>query len=346
MKAKGGIIQLLGYSLLIIFSPIILPFALFLTLISLLLKSGDRKAHLKTLSGEIFGLFVLGLIYLFIASPTEITGTAMEPTLWNGEYSVNNKMVYEINNPQRGDIVVFASPRNKDVDYISRIIAISGDTVQIKEGAVYLNSTLLQEPYIKGITLPSAEEAGIKEGEVFTVPEDSFFVMSDNRLHSSDSRNFGAVPKSNLIGNVSFRYWPFERFGLIASYKNTSTALTGDDLYSIGLYFLKQKNITKAEEYFIKAGNEYKNVSALNELGNMYSQRKDYTLAIQTYQKALEVEPENPIVLQNIGSTHWTMEDKDNATVYLKKSLAAYERGDVKADESFLNFLKEIGIIN
>lgn len=295
------------------------------------LTKGKRGFFVKLVL--IFGF--ISVVWLFIVTPTQIGGYGMEPAIHHGEWVILNKIAYEISSPKKGDVLTFKYPKNQDVDYIGRVIAIPGDTIQIKEGLVYLNGLALQEPYITGATIPSKEEGGIKENEVINVPEESFFVLMDNRQHGADSRHFGLVQKNLIIARV---------YKLPGSTKLPSQDFTGEDLYNAGLYFIDLKNTAKAEEYFIKAGNEYKNVSAINELGNIYSQRKNYALAIQTYQRALEIEPENPIVLQNIGSTYWNMEDKNNATTYLQKSLAAYEKGDAKADEKFLNFLKEIGI--
>lgn len=350
MKIKNQVSQMLGYSLLVIFSPIILPFALFFTLFSLLLKTGERKVHLKTLYSELLALFILGLVYLFIISPQEIGGNAMEPTIRNGEYLVLFKVYYHVKEPQRGDIVVFMSPKNKDIDYISRIVAIAGDTIQIQEGEVFLNGSMQKEPYIMGVTMASNEDGAVKEGVALTVPTDHFFVLSDNRQHASDSRNFGPVPKSNLIGKSILRFWPFERFGLLdqSRLSTQSQSLTGDDLYKTGRYFLKLKNSTKAEEYFTKAGTEYKYAPALIELGNMYFEKKDYEKARQYYQSILDNEPENPNVLQNMGYTYWNTGDMKNAKEHLKRALSAYEKAnnpELKEGLEYLQtFLKENGI--
>jgi signal peptidase I len=268
------------------------------------------------------------LFYLFILTPSGIGGTAMEPTARNGEYVLTSKIQYKFEEPQRGDIIIFKYPKNLDVDFISRIIAISGDTIQIKEGLVYLNGSVLQEPYVFGVTIPSIDEGAIKEGETLKIPADSIFVMSDNRQHSSDSRYFGPVPKNNIVGKALLRLFPFDRLGLITSSKSVPETLSGDDLYKAGLYFLNQKTTTKAEEYFIKAGTEFKYVPAFNELGGIYFQKKDYEKARMYYQNALDIEPENPYALHNMGYAYWNTGDTKKAEEYLKKALAAYEKTD------------------
>lgn len=275
---------------------------------------------------SVIAVFIL--FYLFILSPTEIGGESMNPSLRNNEFVLLYKLYYYQNEPQRGDIVIFKSPKNPDVDYISRIIALNGDTLQIKEGLVYLNGSILQEPYVVGMTMPSIDEGTIKEGEIFTIPTDTIFVMSDNRQHASDSRNFGPVQKKNLVGIPVLRFWPADRSGLIASKASTQGALNGDDLYKEGLYFLNLKNTAKAEEIFIKAGTEFKYVPAFTQLASLYFEKKDYEKARSYYQNVLDIEPENPNALHNMGYAYWNTGDTKKAEEYLKKALAAYEKTD------------------
>lgn len=157
---------------------------------------------------------ILVMIYLFIISPQEISGDSMFPTFKNGEYILTNKVEYKLHEPQRGDVIVFKSPKNKDIDYIKRIIGIPGDTVSLRDGKFYVNGELLDEHYLPPYIYTFAGSF-MKENTEVTVPEGYYFVVGDNRPHSLDSREFGFVPKQDIIGKAFFRYWPFERAGLI-----------------------------------------------------------------------------------------------------------------------------------
>lgn len=167
--------------------------------------------------GVALSIFVV--IYLFLVQPHQVKGASMDPTFHDGEYILTDKISYRFKEPQRGDIIVFKAPRNPDFDYIKRIIAIPGDTISISNGNIYLNSKKLNEDYIKSETIILPGQF-IKEGQEITLKSDEYFVLGDNRSHSSDSRQWGTVPKKDIIGRVFFRYWPLTKFGTIQSYKN------------------------------------------------------------------------------------------------------------------------------
>lgn len=157
---------------------------------------------------------IMVMIYLFVMSPQEISGDSMFPTFENGEYILTNKVEYKLHEPRRGDVVVFRSPTNKDIDYIKRIIAIPGDTISLKNGKFYVNGEVLEETYLPPYLYTFAGSF-LKENTEITVPPGYYFVSGDNRPHSLDSREFGLVPKEDIIGKAFVRYWPFERAGII-----------------------------------------------------------------------------------------------------------------------------------
>lgn len=166
------------------------------------------------LQGIVVFLAVLVMIYLFILSPQEVSGASMESSFHNGEYILTNKIEYKLNNPERGDVVIFKSPKNKEVDYIKRVIGLPGETVKLEDNIFYVNGKKIEEPYLD----PGLFTFGgsyLHEGEEVTVPEGQYFVVGDNRPHSSDSREFGPIAKEDFIGKALFRYWPFTRTGLI-----------------------------------------------------------------------------------------------------------------------------------
>lgn len=166
------------------------------------------------LQGIVVVLAIMVMIYLFIMSPQEINGASMEPNFHNGEYILTNKIVYKIQNPTRGDVVIFKSPRNKEVDYIKRVIGLPGDTVSLQDNALYVNGKKVEEPYLSPDVIIFGGSY-LREGQEIAVPEGMYFVAGDNRPHSSDSREFGPIPKEDFIGMAILRYWPFSQFGLI-----------------------------------------------------------------------------------------------------------------------------------
>lgn len=159
-------------------------------------------------------LAVMVMIYLFIMSPQEIKGASMEPSFFNGEYILTNKVLYKIKNPIRGDVVIFKSPKNPEIDYIKRILGLPGDTVLLSQNTIYVNGNPVAEPYLAPET-PIFGGSFLQENVEIVVPEGQYFVMGDNRPHSADSREFGPVPLEDFIGKAFLRYWPFSEFGLI-----------------------------------------------------------------------------------------------------------------------------------
>ncbi|OGG29518.1 signal peptidase I [Candidatus Gottesmanbacteria bacterium RIFCSPLOWO2_01_FULL_49_10] len=171
-------------------------------------------AFFDFLQGIVVIMAVMVMIYLFIVSPQEINGASMEPNFHNGEFILTNKIEYKFHEPKRGEVVIFKSPRNKDVDYIKRIIGLPGDTVLLKDNKLYVNGNPVDEPYLS----PGVNVFGgsyLREGAEEIVPEGSYFVAGDNRPHSSDSREFGPIPKEDFIGKAFLRYWPFSQFGWV-----------------------------------------------------------------------------------------------------------------------------------
>lgn len=153
-------------------------------------------------------------IYLFIAQPHRVSGQSMYPTLENGDYILTNKIGYTFGEPQRGQIIVFKEPRDESLDFIKRIVGIPGDRLKIQNGRVFLNGEVLEEAYLNPsvTTLPAAF---LKEGQEVIIPEKRYIVVGDNRLASSDSREWGFITRDEIIGQAFFRYWPINSIGLI-----------------------------------------------------------------------------------------------------------------------------------
>ena len=154
------------------------------------------------------------VVYLFIMQPNQVKGPSMEPTFHSGEYIFTSKVTYKFRPMERGDVIVFKSPKNPDQEYIKRIIGLPGDTVKVRGGEVYVNGAQVNETYISDKT--SVFEGGFAQEDVpITVPSGKLFVMGDNRPHSSDSREFGPIDQESLIGQVFYRYFPTDRMGPI-----------------------------------------------------------------------------------------------------------------------------------
>jgi signal peptidase I len=150
-------------------------------------------------------VLAMGIRY-FIVELYLVDGPSMRPTLQSAERLVVNKFIYRFRAPERGEILVFRYPRDPSRDFIKRVIAVPGDTIEIKDGRVYVNSTLMNEPYILSKTRGDYPLA--------TVPEGHIFVMGDNRNNSEDSRfaDVGFVPYDLIKGKAILVFWPFSHF--------------------------------------------------------------------------------------------------------------------------------------
>jgi signal peptidase I len=162
----------------------------------------------------VVSLAIFAVVYIFLFQPHQVDGRSMEPNFHNAEYILTDKISYRIHTPNRGDVVVFHSPQDERVDFIKRIIGIPGDTVMVKGGYAYLNGIKLNEAYINdpGQVLPGRF---MRDGVELDVPPGQYLVMGDNRLHSSDSREWGLVSETGIVGRAFFRYWPIPVFGTV-----------------------------------------------------------------------------------------------------------------------------------
>lgn len=158
-------------------------------------------------------LFVV--TYLFIMQPNQIKGASMIPTFHDKEFIFTSKVTYRFRPIERGDVVVFHAPEAEGIEYIKRVIGLPGDRIRIThDGLVFLNDHILNESYISART--TFDPDGYIEPNVeVVVPSNNLFVMGDNRPNSSDSRGFGPISMDSLIGQVFYRYFPFEHMGTI-----------------------------------------------------------------------------------------------------------------------------------
>lgn len=169
---------------------------------------------LDILQTIVLAIAIFMVVYLFLFQPHQVQGHSMDPNFADGEYLLTDKISYRFNDPKMGDVIVFHAPIARRDDYIKRIIATPGQTILIKDGKFYINDKLLDESYLPSdfITRPGAF---LNEGKSYLVSSDEYFVVGDNRDHSSDSRSWGPVKRKDIIGKAWLVYWPPDKFGSI-----------------------------------------------------------------------------------------------------------------------------------
>lgn len=153
----------------------------------------------------------LGII-TFIGQRTKVSGHSMETTLSDGDNLIVDKISYRFRDPERFEIIVFPFQYEEHTYYIKRIIGLPGETVQVIDGYVYINGEMLDENY----GLEVMDDPGIA-AEPIILGEDEYFVLGDNRNHSSDSRDpsVGVLHRDDIMGRAWIRIWPFDKFGVI-----------------------------------------------------------------------------------------------------------------------------------
>ncbi|HPQ45987.1 MAG TPA: signal peptidase I [Clostridia bacterium] len=196
------------------------------------MKNKFFKELLQWIEAIAIAIVLAILIRGFLFEPVIIEGRSMMDTLHDGDRVILNKISLAFNKPDYGDIVVIEIeepyfnvlkflnnseaakkllPTTTGADYIKRVIAKAGDTVDIKDGYVYVNGERLEEPYLRaqGTTMSSVTKMP------YTVEEGKYFVMGDNRVESRDSRSFGTIDENQIIGRTTTRVWPLYSLGKI-----------------------------------------------------------------------------------------------------------------------------------
>ena len=194
-----------------------------------------RRSALWDLAETLLLALVLFIAIRAVVLNYRVDGSSMEPTLHNGDMLIVNRQAYvslrlpalvswipgidvdagavwyPFGPPRRGDIVVFRPPGNSVEPYVKRIIALPGEHVAIRNGAVYINGRRLLEPYLAEPTL----WRGMTLDHEYVVEPGHVFVMGDNRNNSSDSRVFGAIPQSSIVGKAWVTYWPLSEIRVL-----------------------------------------------------------------------------------------------------------------------------------
>lgn len=162
----------------------------------------------------IIALVVFLLTYFFLIQPHRVQGDSMLPNFTNGELILTDKISYRIRTPARGDVVVFAAPQDSGKDFIKRIVGLPHEKIALISGQIYINDNRLKEPYLTGNTKTLGGTSLAENGQIL-IPENEYFVLGDNRSHSSDSREWGPVKKSEIVGRAFIIYWPPPSFALV-----------------------------------------------------------------------------------------------------------------------------------
>ncbi len=159
----------------------------------------------------LISLAIILPIRYFLFQPFYVNGASMEPTFHNNEYLMVDEISYRFHEPERGDVIVFRYPGDPQDYYIKRLIGLPGETVQIKDGHVYITDQDGQMIELSEGYLPENLQTIASSDDPLRLDDDEYFVLGDNRNGSKDSRSFGAVKKSYIIGRVFFRAWPLGR---------------------------------------------------------------------------------------------------------------------------------------
>lgn len=158
-------------------------------------------------------IFIVLPIRLFVAQPFVVVGSSMEPTFLSSDYLIIDELTYRLNDPVRGDVVVFKYPddSNKQKYFIKRVIGLPGETVDIKNGKVTITNTAHPE----GFTLDESYVKDLPANVMsITLEEDDYFVMGDNRGVSFDSRSWGPLSRDEIIGKAFIRILPLKEAGI------------------------------------------------------------------------------------------------------------------------------------
>ena len=153
-------------------------------------------------------ILIVVLIRTFLVTPARVDGSSMEPTLSNNNLVILNKLDYRLNDIERFDIVVV---KYGDEKLIKRVIGLPGEHVEYKDNTLYIDGNAIGEHFFHAIT----QDFKIERLGRINIPADTYFVVGDNRNHSSDSRVFGPVEKSQILGSVKYRFFPLNKIGKI-----------------------------------------------------------------------------------------------------------------------------------
>lgn len=176
---------------------------------------GQANSSAKSFFMELFQTLVLAALLYFaidaVFARVRVLNISMQPTLFEGDIVLVNKLAYKLGEMKTGDVVIFHDPYNREEDFIKRLIGKPGDLVEVKNGDVYVNGQLLEEPYTAADPMYSGS---------WQVPEDAIFVLGDNRNQSSDSHSWGFVPLEDVVGKALVVYWPLDEVKIVTHHQS------------------------------------------------------------------------------------------------------------------------------
>jgi signal peptidase I len=170
-----------------------------------------QKSFVRDTLEIVFLALVLYVVIQYAVQTVHVLGSSMYPTLHDNDLLVASKISYKIHQPQRGDIIVFKPPDEASRDFIKRIIALPGERIRIVGGVVYVNDQVLKEPYLPEKWTYNNNWPASGQDQI--MPPNMYFVMGDNRNHSSDSRTFGPITLDSILGKAEVRIWPLSAIG-------------------------------------------------------------------------------------------------------------------------------------
>ena len=181
---------------------------------------GGLGCALEVIETLVLTFVIFFVIQNLVAEPFQVKGGSMERTFIDSDYVLVDRLTPRWSPYARGQVVVFQPPSavaHLGEPFIKRVIGVGGDTVEIRDGRVYVNGIALDEPYLFHNAAGGAEPTIAGERSRWVVPEGDLFVMGDHRQASEDSRVFGPIPVSSVIGRGVIRYWPLSEFGVIVA---------------------------------------------------------------------------------------------------------------------------------
>ncbi|MHA6252035.1 signal peptidase I [Oceanobacillus sp. CAU 1775] len=171
------------------------------------MKSKSSNSWKEWIRAIVFAVVIAFILHTFVFATSVVEGESMEPTLENGDKLIFNKFIYFIDEPKRGDIVIIEQPTK---NYVKRIIGLPGEVIEIKNNSIYIDGVEYKESFLREADLDKTGTHG-----PFTLDEDSYFVMGDNRAISKDSRNgLGYIDRTEIIGKSEIIIYPFNNWDL------------------------------------------------------------------------------------------------------------------------------------
>ncbi|MGI6705423.1 MAG: signal peptidase I [Clostridia bacterium] len=168
------------------------------------MSAAVKKELMEWVSSILIAVILAFVIRVYVFEFIQVIGISMVPTLKNHDWLLVEKISYRFRDPQRGDIIILKNPGNLKENFVKRVIGVENDVIEVRDGYVYVNQERIEEPYIN--------EQAMDDFPAVIVPEDSYFVMGDNRNRSKDSRDpgVGFIPREDLLGRAVLRIWPLQ----------------------------------------------------------------------------------------------------------------------------------------